>query len=78
MGGTKTMLGSNRAGSRSTPGRTRRDHGEPRELARQAAGTTPDEATRELIYRQSRRGYSLEVLATQFGLGRSQHRTPHP
>ena len=72
MGAMQTMMGSDQAGSRSTPGRPRRNDGKPRELARQAAGATPDEATKALIYRQSRCGFSVEVLATQFGLGRSQ------
>jgi RNA polymerase primary sigma factor len=63
----QAMQGSDRAGSRSTPGRAWRNDGKPRELAREAA-----EATKELIYRQSRRGFSVEVLAKQFGLGRSR------
>jgi RNA polymerase primary sigma factor len=68
----QTMLGSNRVGSRSTPDRPPRNDVKPRELARKAAGATPDEATKALIYRQSRCGFSVEVLATQFGLGRSR------
>jgi RNA polymerase primary sigma factor len=68
----QVMLGSNQAGPRSMPGRTRRPDGQPRALARQAARATPDEATKALIYRQSRCGFAVEVLATQFGLGRSR------
>jgi RNA polymerase primary sigma factor len=72
MGALQAKLGSKKSPSQSTRGRTRSNDGEPRILAREAARATPDEATKTLIYRQSRRGFSVEVLATQFGLGRSR------
>src|SRR5262249_24365163 len=72
MGALQAKLGSKKSPSQSTRGRTRSNTGDPRMLAREAAGATPDEATKTSIYRQSRRGFSVEVLATQFGLGRSR------
>ncbi len=70
MAAIQTMLGLKEAGARSTPGRTRRDDGEPRDRARPTAGATPDQATKVLIHRRSRCGFSVEALATQFGLSR--------
>jgi RNA polymerase primary sigma factor len=65
-------LGSDPATSQSTPGRTRRSHDRSREFAREEAGATPSEATKALIYRRSRLGVSVEVLAIQVGLSRSR------
>jgi hypothetical protein len=70
MGAMQATLGTNQAGTRSTPGPARRGGGEPRQLARKAEGAKPDEASRALIYRQSRCGFSVEILAGQFGLSR--------
>jgi RNA polymerase primary sigma factor len=66
----QTMLGSKQAGPWSPPGRARPDDGQHRDPSRTTAGATPDEATRALIYRRSRCGFSVEALAAQFGLGR--------
>ena len=72
MAAMQAVVDSDRASSRSTAGRVRRGDGKTPGLARAASGATPDEETQALIYRQSRRGFSVEVLAAQFGLGRSQ------
>jgi hypothetical protein len=72
MAAMQGMLESKKAGSRSTLGRTRSNDGEPRDLAREAAASTLDETTKARIYRQSRWGASVEVLATQFDLSRSR------
>jgi RNA polymerase primary sigma factor len=52
------------------PRRARRNDGKPRDSARRTAGATPDEATKALIHRRSRSGFSVEALCTQFGLSR--------
>jgi RNA polymerase primary sigma factor len=66
----QTAVGSKGAGPRSTSGRTRRNGGGPRNPVRPTAGETPDEATQALIHRRWRCGFSVEAVATQFGLGR--------
>ncbi|HZW29798.1 MAG TPA: sigma-70 family RNA polymerase sigma factor [Isosphaeraceae bacterium] len=60
------------SGSRSTPGRSGRSDTQPRDRALGAAASVPDETTQAQIYRQSRRGVSVEALAAQFGLSRSR------
>jgi hypothetical protein len=60
------------AGSRPTSGRARRVGGKPGVSARETAGAALDEATKALIHRRSRCGFSIEVLAEQFGLSRSR------
>ena len=73
MAAMQTMLGSRQRVRAVQPGRTLLDDGRaPRDRARPTAGATPDEATKALIYRQSRWGFSVEVLAAQFGLSREQ------
>jgi len=71
MASMRAMLGSKRAASRSITGRAPRHEGELRDRMREAAASTPDEAAKAQIYRQSRCGVSVEVLATQSGLRRS-------
>ncbi len=66
----QTTLGSKKAGPWSPPGRPRQDGGQLRDPARPRAGATLDEATKALIHRRSRGGFSVEALATQFGLSR--------
>jgi RNA polymerase primary sigma factor len=66
----ETMLEAKVAGRRSGSGWAGRENGRSRVRARAAAGATPDEATRALIYRRSRCGFSVEALAAEFGLGR--------
>jgi RNA polymerase primary sigma factor len=39
---------------------------------RETSGASPDKATKALIHRRSRSGFSIEVLAEQFGLSRSR------
>ena len=68
----QAMLVSKRSGSRSTSGRARPGAGMPRISARQTAGVIPDEATMASIHRRWRCGFSIEVLADQFGLDRSR------
>ena len=72
MAAMQAVLGSDREALWSTPGRTRSTDGKPRQFAQAANRATPDEPTKALIYRQSRCGFSVEVLATQFRLGRSR------
>jgi hypothetical protein len=72
MTAMQAKLGSKRAVSRSTSGRARRDVGVSRVPPRMTAGAAPDEATKALIHRRWRCGFSIEVLAEQFGLGRSR------
>jgi RNA polymerase primary sigma factor len=66
----QTMLGSKEVAPRSVPGRARSDGGQPRNLGRRTAKATPDEATKTLIHRRWRCGFSVEALAAQFGLSR--------
>jgi hypothetical protein len=70
MAAMQTMLGSKEAGPRSTPRRTRRNDGRPWDLSRPTVGANLDEATKAQIQRRSRCGFSVEALATQFGLSR--------
>jgi RNA polymerase primary sigma factor len=72
MAAMQTTLGSKHAGSRSTAGPARRDVGVSRDPSRLTAGAAPDEATKALIHRRWRCGFSIEALADQFGLGRSR------
>jgi len=53
-------------------GRRRRPDSESRDLVQRQAAASLDEATKAPIYRQSRRGVSVEVLAAQSGLSRLQ------
>jgi RNA polymerase primary sigma factor len=61
-----------RSGLRPTPGRTDRNEGESRDLAREAAAPTVYETTRAQVYRWRRWGNSVHVLANRFGLNRSR------
>ena len=74
MAAMQVMLGSKPAGGRlrSTLGRARHHDDEPRNHARGASASIRDETTKMQIYRQSRCGVSVAVLATQFGLSRSR------
>jgi len=67
MAATQEMLRSKVEGSQPSSGRPRRRDADSRDLA-----TALDETAKAHIYRQSRRGVSVEVLAVQSGLGRLQ------
>ncbi len=66
----QTVLGSEPVGLRPASGRPRGRDGMPR-VSAPAAEAAPDEATRALIHRRWRGGFSIEVLAEQFHLSRS-------
>ena len=74
MAAMRKMRESKRAGSRSgsTPGPTQRSDGKLRDHARETATPILDETTKAQLYRQSRCGVSVAVLAAQFGLTRSR------
>jgi RNA polymerase primary sigma factor len=67
----QVVLEPNREGSPSMRGWTRRKKGALGRPARKVAGASAEDETKAQIYRRSRSGFSVEVLATQFGLGRS-------
>jgi RNA polymerase primary sigma factor len=71
---TRETVRSKGEGSRPSGGRTRRQDAEPGDLGLglAAIAIAPDETTRAHLYRQWRRGVSVEVLAAQSGLRRSQ------
>jgi RNA polymerase primary sigma factor len=71
---TRETVRSKGEGSLPSGGRTRRQDAEPGDLGLglTAIATAPDETTRAHLYRQWRRGVSVEVLAVQSGLGRAQ------
>jgi RNA polymerase primary sigma factor len=74
MAAMPVMRESKRAGSQSgsTAVRTHRDEGNARDRTREAITPIDDEATKAQIYRQSRCGVSVAVLAGRFGLTRSR------
>src|SRR5262245_29682212 len=67
MAATQELIRSKGGFSQPPSGRPRRRDVETGDLA-----SGLDETTKAHIYRQSRRGVSVEVLAVQSGLGRSQ------
>ena len=71
MVATQEMARSTGEGSQAAGTRTRRRDAESRELAVAASAAALDETTKVNLYRQSRRGLSVEVLAAQSGLGRT-------
>lgn len=72
MAAMQAVPGSSPNGSRAASEGTPRGGRTPRIPSPAASGAAPDEATRALIHRRWRGGFSVDVLAEQFRLSRSR------